>query len=141
VSHIAQTPSLRHLPSRPDVKRSPTANHICFIFLAQVPVVLVKTAVTYKPFTSIRPQESSTRQPAPHSIASFYTTGGHLTLTKENFLTMTLLNMATAWLPTYNGTLFSYWRHHGIPRRRCLTGRRQDATMAFGFLSQILVFA
>jgi hypothetical protein len=35
-------------------------------------------------------------------------------------------NMARAWLPTYNGTLFSYWRHHEIPRRSCLAGRRQS---------------
>ena len=27
------------------------------------------------------------------------------------FLTEMQLNMATAWLPTYNGALFSYWRH------------------------------
>ena len=25
----------------------------------------------------------------------------------------------------YKGTLFPYWLHHGIPRRRCLTARRQ----------------
>jgi hypothetical protein len=28
-------------------------------------------------------------------------------------------SMAKAGLPTSMGTLFSYWRHHEIPRRRC----------------------
>ena len=28
-------------------------------------------------------------------------------------------SMATAVLPTYKGTLFSYWWHHGVLRRRC----------------------
>jgi hypothetical protein len=42
-------------------------------------------------------------------LFTYHSTGGHLKLTKVKFLTMMKLNMGrTAWLPTYNGTLFSY---------------------------------
>lgn len=64
----------------------------------------------------------------PHSLPKSYT--GHVPFripdigvihNKENILIKIQIKVATSWLPTYNGTLFLYWRHHGIG----ITGRRQ----------------
>ena len=90
-----------------------------------------QTAITYKPYRC--PQESSTTH-QPRSLQHVYFQAPHygfISHSQREFFTKMQINMATAWLATYKGTLFpSCWRHYGIPRRQ---------SHRFGFL-QILLF-
>ena len=121
------TKSFKH-PICTTYGRAPMSNHICFI-LAQYPIVMAKT---YQP--PLNPLENLHVNHAPALRAA-------ISLTGRKFLKNATQHGNTL-RTTYNVILYCYWQHHGITRRRCLTGCRQNhGQTVFGFLAEILVFA
>ena len=117
-SRWVQTPRLRYLSPRSNVKGSP-----CIVkpylprLLCTKPIIKVETS----PINSIA--DHKTHLQVIHVILrhdSFHTTlQGHLRLTtwKRTFLQRCKLWQQLGYMD--KETLFPYWPHHGISRRRC----------------------
>ena len=139
----SQISRLCYLLSRFDVKGSPRIDKAYLLRLFCAKPHGHGQDVTHKFYS--QPRDSSTRHSFDPTTSLFTPHDEVISDWQFKLSRIYLQRRKSLWqqlVYTYEGTLFPYWLHHGIPRRRFLTGRRQ--TMGgrfFGLLSEILVFA
>ena len=121
----SQTPRLGHLSSCSDIK-SPRIDKS---YLLRLPCTKLMVMVKMLPINSIADLETHIHvihATLQHGLFTpYYVVISDWQL--ERGLSYKDVNRyGNSLRPTYNVTLFRYWQHHGITRRRCLTGLRRN---------------